>query len=180
MQLLRDECVAALATSPLTKLAIMRGAGASLLACCGGDGGGGGGGGDVEQGAPHAGRPGHWWAVEHVGGERRLEVRWERVVPPSGAGARLLAVHRATQQPRARALWPPGKLVMLRQRQDGARAGSGAWRAQRVVRPDALQQIRLTATMLVHHFPDVLLRAIRDSIAAEEAAERVLGGERNK
>ena len=50
----------------------------------------------------------------------------------------------------------------------------------RVARPDALQQIRLTATMLVHHFPDVLLRAIQESIAAEEAAERVLGGERNK
>ena len=64
---------------------------------------------------------------------------------------------------------------MLRQRQDGARAGGGAWRAQRVVRPDALQQIRLTATMLVHHFPDVLLLAIRDSVAAEEAAERAAG-----
>ena len=179
MQLLRDQCVAALATSTLSKLAIMRGAGASLLAC-GGGGGGGGGGGDAEQGAPDAGRPGACWAVEQVGEERRLGVCWERLVPPSGAGARLLAVHRATQQPRARALWPPGKLVMLRQRQGGEGGGAWRWRAQRVARPDALQQIRVTATMLAHHFPDVLLRAIQESIAAEEAAERVLGGERNK
>ena len=32
MQLLRDECVAALASSPLTKLAIMRGAGGTGMA----------------------------------------------------------------------------------------------------------------------------------------------------
>ena len=69
---------------------------------------------------------------------------------------------------------------MLRQRQDGEGGGAWRWRAQRVARPDALQQIRLTATMLAHHFPDVLLRAIQESVAAEEAAERVVGGERNQ
>mgnify|MGYP003322892264 CR=1 FL=1 len=42
VQLLRDQCVAALAPSTLSKLALMRGAGASLLACGGGGGGGGG------------------------------------------------------------------------------------------------------------------------------------------
>ena len=94
---------------------------------------------------------------------------------PSVAGAALLARHRATSQPRTRAMWPPGELVMIRRVDDGrgeggggrGGAGAGAWRAERVADAEVLQRIALTKTMLVpHHFPDELLGAIQSCRAA--------------
>ena len=135
VQRLRDECVDALARCKHNKATVGTHALAGLLRRGG-----------------RAGADGADGAAAAVGATAEGE--------PSAAGAALLARHHATSQPRTRAMWPPGQLVMIR-RVEGE-GGVGAWRAERVADAEVLQRIALTKTMLVpHHFPDELLGAIQ-------------------
>lgn len=152
IQLLRDECIAALATSQLSKFEVMRG-GTSAL--CGSTGG------DIEE----CQRPVVNLSMVEDEDGRRPEVVWNREVSPTDAGAQLIELHRSSQQTRARAMWPPGQLVMLRK--DSVRAGA-CWRAERLLHPEQLQRIKLTATMMLHHLPNNVLCAIQESRAAEQ------------